>query len=63
MMLQEELRVPLASEMALLGCYKYAVTGEPNPWEPQEPKREQEPEDDVKVVRYSFLISVLPPVS
>ncbi len=49
MMLQEELSVPLASELALLGCHKYALTGEPSPWEPQPPDRDAEPEEEVKV--------------
>ena len=35
MMLQEAMEVPLAVELALLGCYKYALTGLPEPWEPQ----------------------------
>ncbi len=39
MMLQENLSVPVAAEMAALACYKYAVTGEPKPWEPQAPER------------------------
>ena len=49
MMLQEDVSVAMASQMAMLGLFKYALTGQPEPWEPQAQPKEEEPEEDVKV--------------
>ena len=55
MMLQEDLQVPIASQMALYATFKYAMTpsaeenGAQIPWDPQAPPPQEEPEDDVKI--------------
>ena len=52
MMLQEDLDIPLAKELALLGCLKYALTGEPAPWEPQANQTtEDKPEDEDEEIK------------
>jgi small subunit ribosomal protein S27 len=50
MTLQEEDVVPISSEMALYGLYKYAMLAEKTePWEPQASPPEEDPEDEVKI--------------
>ena len=56
MMLQENIEVPIAEHMGVLGAYKYAMEGLPEPWDPQADPPEPEPEDDVKV-RVDYLDS------
>ena len=59
MMLQEELDVPIASQMGLYSAFKYVILDGPENtevWDPHAPPPVEEPEDDVKI-RVDYLES------
>ncbi len=58
MMLQEEFKIPIASQMGLYSTYAYVqnLKDHTEPWDPQPPPPIEEPEEEVKI-RVPFLES------